>query len=225
MQIAIDGPAGAGKSTVAKLVASKLGYTYIDTGAMYRALTYQVIRAMVDLNNEDQVAVVLANMDLKLAPSSTNEQPCLVLVDNEDVTQHIREQIVTQHVSTVSSHAKVRSKMVALQQQLGVAGNVVMDGRDIGTTVLPNAELKIFLQASVEERARRRLIDLSAQGYDLTFEGLITQIRARDHQDSTRKVSPLCKAIDAIEVDTTSQEIDEVVEIILSLARRRGADV
>ena len=225
MQIAIDGPAGAGKSTVAKLVAANLGYVYIDTGAMYRALTYKVLQEQIDPADEELVYAVLGTMELKLAPMSTDESMCRVLLGSEDITEQIRQPIVTKHVSLVASHSKVREAMVDLQRQLGQSGDVVMDGRDIGTTVLPNAEIKFFLQASVEERAKRRLAELERQGHSITLPDLIEQIKERDYNDSTRKVSPLRKADDAYDIDTTLLSIREVVDIILCLVARRGACV
>lgn len=219
MQIAIDGPAGAGKSTVARQVASRLGYLYIDTGAMYRALTYQVILDAVDPNNEEAVYSVLEKLDLRLVPvEQANNVSCCVFINDTEVTEQIRQPIVSQLVSAVSSHYKVRKEMVKLQQELAKSQNVVMDGRDITTTVLPNAELKIYLNASVEERAKRRLLELKSKGHPVELDDLINQINQRDRLDSTRKVSPLRKTEDAIEIDTTMLTIDQVVDRILALA-------
>ncbi|NMB39324.1 MAG: (d)CMP kinase [Firmicutes bacterium] len=222
MQIAIDGPAGAGKSTVARQVALRLGYLYIDTGAMYRALTYQVILDAVDPNNEEAVYSVLQQLDLRLVPvKQANNVSCCVFIGDNEVTEQIRKPIVSQLVSAVSSHYKVRKEMVKLQQELAKSQDVVMDGRDITTTVLPDAELKIYLNASVEERAKRRLLELKSKGHPVELDDLITQINQRDRLDSTRKVSPLRKAEDAVEIDTTMLTIDQVVERILALAVRR----
>lgn len=222
MQIAIDGPAGAGKSTVARQVALRLGYLYIDTGAMYRALTYQVILDAVDPNNEEAVYSVLQQLDLRLVPvKQANNVSCCVFIRDNEVTEQIRKPIVSQLVSAVSSHYKVRKEMVKLQQELAKSQDVVMDGRDITTTVLPDAELKIYLNASVEERAKRRLLELKSKGHPVELDDLITQINQRDRLDSTRKVSPLRKAEDAVEIDTTMLTIDQVVERILALAVRR----
>jgi len=221
MQIAIDGPAGAGKSTVAKRVAERLGYLYIDTGAMYRALTYLVLRKKANPYDEDSVCRIQQGMNLQLHPVP-GTAACRVVVDGEDVTEQIRHPDVGRLVSIVSSYSRVRKAMVALQQELAKGRNVVMDGRDIGTTVLPSAELKIFLSASMEERARRRLAEMLAKGHDLTMEMVITDLKQRDLIDSTREVSPLRKADDAVEIDTTHLTIDEVVAQILALAGRRG---
>ncbi len=223
MQIAIDGPAGAGKSTIARKVATKLGYLYIDTGAMYRALTYQVLAKGVDPRDETAVYGVLEQLELNLIPEKTrNNISCRVFIGNQEVTQGIRQPEVSQHVSAVASHNKVRQKMVGLQQALAQSQSVVMDGRDTTTTVLPEADLKIYLNASVEERAKRRLFELEAQGHSLKLEDLVEQITRRDRLDSTRKVSPLRKAKDAIEIDTTMLTIDQVVEQVLTLVPRRG---
>ncbi len=223
MQIAIDGPAGAGKSTIARKVATKLGYLYIDTGAMYRALTYQVLAKGVDPRDETAVYGVLEQLELNLIPEKTrNNISCRVFIGNQEVTQGIRQPEVSQHVSAVASHNKVRQKMVGLQQALAQSQSVVMDGRDTTTTVLPEADLKIYLNASVEEREKRRLFELEAQGHSLKLEDLVEQITRRDRLDSTRKVSPLRKAKDAIEIDTTMLTIDQVVEQVLTLVPRRG---
>lgn len=224
MQIAIDGPAGAGKSTVAKLVAEKLGYLYIDTGAMYRALTYLVLQKGADPGDEESVFHTLRGMDLQFHPGAGTSS-YRVTVNGVDITERIRHPDVGKFVSLVSSYGRVREAMVALQQELAEGRNVVMDGRDIGTTVLPNAELKIFLSASVEERARRRLNELAAKGYDLTLAKVIADLKQRDHIDSTRAVSPLRKAEDAVEIDTTDLSIDQVVERILALVAWRETHV
>ncbi|HHX02292.1 MAG TPA: (d)CMP kinase [Firmicutes bacterium] len=220
MQIAIDGPAGAGKSTVAKLVAERLGFIYIDTGAMYRALTYLVLQKDADPYDEENVYTIQQEMDLQLLPAA-DATSCRVLVNGEDVSEKIRHPDVGKAVSVVSSHGRVRWAMVALQQELASGCNVVMDGRDIGTTVLPKAELKIFLSASVEERAKRRLAELVQKGHRLTLEAVIADIKKRDHIDSTRAISPLRMAEDAVEIDTTDLSVDQVVEEILALVVRR----
>jgi len=213
--IAIDGPAAAGKSTVAKIVAEKLSYIYIDTGAMYRALTLKAIENNVDINAEDELSNLLDHITIDLEQNKTGQ---LVLINGENVTKDIRNINVTNKVSYVAQHPKIRQEMVKRQQNLAKSGGVVMDGRDIGTHVLPKAELKIFLIASVEERAKRRYKENSKKGFQISYEQLKKEIRNRDLMDSQRKISPLTKAEDAIELDTTSLTISDVVEKILARA-------
>ncbi|MCC3358303.1 (d)CMP kinase [Bacillus sp. REN16] len=218
ISIAIDGPAAAGKSTVAKIIAKDLSYIYVDTGAMYRALTYKALQLDLDLENEDQLLDALKNAKLELKPSENGQ---LVFIDGKDVTEKIREHDVTNSVSIVSKHRKVRENMVERQQSVASLGGVVMDGRDIGTHVLPNAEVKIFLLASVEERAVRRHEENLLKGYESDLERLKTEIATRDKLDSEREVAPLRKAEDAIEIDTTSLSIEEVVAKIMDVIRER----
>lgn len=218
ISIAIDGPAAAGKSTVAKIVAEKLSYIYIDTGAMYRALTYKALQLSLDLENEEQLLGALQNAKIELQPSENGQ---LVFIDNKDVTEQIREHDVTNSVSIVSKHRKVRENMVKRQQEWAKLGGVVMDGRDIGTHVLPNAEVKIFLLASVDERAQRRHEENLSKGFESDLEQLKLEIAARDKLDSEREVAPLRKAEDAIEIDTTSLSIDEVVARIMDVVKER----
>ncbi|MEH7355246.1 (d)CMP kinase [Neobacillus drentensis] len=218
LSIAIDGPAAAGKSTVAKIVAEKLSYMYIDTGAMYRALTYKAIVNHLNLEEEALLFDMLLSTDIKLLPSDKGQ---LVYLDNKDVTQEIRSSEVTNNVSIVSIHQKVREEMVRRQQAFATKGGVVMDGRDIGTHVLPGAEIKVFLLASVEERAERRHIENLQKGFPSDLEKLKEEIALRDKIDSEREVAPLKKADDAIEIDTTSLTIPEVVEKIMALVHER----
>ncbi|MBS4173293.1 (d)CMP kinase [Bacillus sp. FJAT-49736] len=218
IRIAIDGPAAAGKSTVAKIVAEKLSYIYIDTGAMYRSLTYKAIQNQVDLENENALADLLFNTNIKLE-ASTNGQ--LVFVDGKNVTNQIREADVTNSVSIVSKYRSVREEMVRRQQEFAKDGGIVMDGRDIGTHVIPDAELKIFLLASVEERAQRRHAENVSKGFPSDINQLKEEITLRDKLDSEREVAPLKKAADAIELDTTSLSIEEVVDKIMNLANER----
>lgn len=215
MNIAIDGPAGAGKSTVAKLVAAKLGFIYIDTGAMYRALTYKAIKMGIDLQNENQLSELLGNTEIKL---STDEK---VYLDGEDVSPFIRSEEVTNSVSFVASHSHVRREMLQRQQKMATSGRTVMDGRDIGTAVLPNAKVKVFLSATVEERAKRRYEENLSKGFSSDFEQLKREITLRDKRDSERETAPLKKAIDAIEIDTTSMSINDVVSSILKIVEER----
>ena len=212
--IAIDGPAGAGKSTVAKIVAEKLGYTYIDTGAMYRGVAWKTLRDDKDAPDEAILRAV-RDIDVRLA---CTERGTRVTVDGTDVTAEIRTPEVTHIVSRVAALGPVRAKMVELQRAMAADGAVVMDGRDIGTNVLPNADVKIFLTASVEERARRRYDEMVAKGYAVDFDELKDEIAARDKQDSERAISPLRQAEDAVLLDSTALSIDEVVARIMELS-------
>ncbi|WP_077213818.1 (d)CMP kinase [Bacillus dakarensis] len=218
ISIAIDGPAAAGKSTVAKIVASKLGYIYVDTGAMYRGLTYLAIQKKVDLQNEAELMSVLDDTTIKLEPSKEGQ---LVYVNGNNVTAEIRNSEVTNTVSIVAKHRLIREEMVKRQKSLAANGGVVMDGRDIGTHVLPGAEVKVFLLASVEERALRRFKENQLKGFPADLETLKEEIANRDKLDSEREVAPLKKAVDAVEIDTTSKTIDQVVEEIMDLALER----
>ncbi|MGD6853432.1 (d)CMP kinase [Bacillus infantis] len=218
ISIAIDGPAAAGKSTVAKIAAEKLSYIYIDTGAMYRALTYKAIEAGADLENEDMLMDILTSIQIDLLPG---EQGQIILVDGENVTEVIRTAAVTNSVSIAAKHRKVREEMVRRQKAFSIGGGVVMDGRDIGTHVLPHAEVKVFLLASVDERAMRRHQENIKKGYPSDLEQLKTDIAYRDKLDSEREIAPLKKADDAVVIDTTSLAIPEVVEKIMLLAEER----
>lgn len=220
IQIAIDGPAGAGKSTIAKIAAEKLGYTYIDTGAMYRALTYKALQHQIDLSSEEAVTTLLKQTVIELQPSPNGQ---LVFLDGQNVSNEIRSNEVTGKVSTVAAHGTMREIMVERQYEMAEKGGVIMDGRDIGTAVLPNAELKIFMSATVEERARRRYEDNKQRGIDASFEALKEEIALRDKMDSEREASPLVQAEDAIYLDTTELSIDEAANAILKLASERMA--
>ena len=215
MQVAIDGPASAGKSTVAKIIANKLSFVYIDTGAMYRACT--VIARDHDLDYGDEAGILNAidkdGIELK---SEDGEQK--VYVAGKDFSKEIRTPEISANVSQVSALPKIREKMVSLQRQMAGKTNVIMDGRDIGTTVLPNAEVKIFLVAPARSRAERRLLDFKQRGIktNQTVDEIEQDIAQRDYKDSHRKVSPLKKADDAIEIDTTNMSIDQVVDAILA---------
>lgn len=215
MNIAIDGPASAGKSTIAKKVAEKLGYIYLDTGAMYRTLTYAALSNEVDLQDEEALHKLLQGIRITFSTAENEMQR--VFLNDEDVTESIRSDEVTQNVSLVSSFAKVREEMVARQKSIAQSGGVVMDGRDIGTVVLPDAEVKIFMTATAEERALRRYKENVAKGMTTSLEELTEDMKRRDHLDSTRSVSPLKKAEDAIVLDSTHLEIDEVVKQILGI--------
>ena len=219
MNIAIDGPASAGKSTIAKKVAEQLGYIYLDTGAMYRTLTYAALSNEVDLQDEEALHTLLKGIRITFLTAENEMQR--VFLNDEDVTDSIRSEEVTQNVSLVSSFAKVREEMVARQKSIARSGGVVMDGRDIGTVVLPDAEVKIFMTATAEERALRRYNENIAKGMTTSLEELAEDMKRRDHLDSTRSVSPLKKAEDAIVLDSTHLEIDEVVKQILGIIEVR----
>ncbi|WP_232696298.1 (d)CMP kinase [Brevibacillus daliensis] len=216
MNIAIDGPAGAGKSTVAQRVAASLQFVYVDTGAMYRALAWAVIHNSVDVLDQKAVSALLQNAQIELKRMQDGQH---VFWNGEDITHHIRTQEVSNYASVVASYPDVRNRMLTLQREMAHQGNVVMDGRDIGTHVLPDARVKIFLTASIEERARRRYGDLIAKGETPDLELLQKEIAERDQRDKERKSAPLRKAEDAVLLDTTSMSLDEVVINILALCR------
>ena len=218
IQIAIDGPAGAGKSTIAKIVAEKLTFTYIDTGAMYRAVTYKALQNKVAFHDGQALEAMLKDTTIDLKPSENGQ---LVFVDGIDVSAPIRSNEVTSNVSEVAAHANIREILVAMQKQLADAGAIVMDGRDIGTHVLKEAELKVFMSATVEERARRRQLDNERRGIASTIESLMEDIARRDKYDSEREASPLVQAEDAIYLDTTNLTIDEAANEILRLASEK----
>ncbi len=213
--VAIDGPAGAGKSTVAQLAAKELSCTYIDTGAMYRAVAWKTLQQNQPVTNELILGVV---PDIKVE-LNYQDGKTTVKVDGTDVTTAIRTPEVTAIVSQVAALGPVREKMVELQRQMAENGSVLMDGRDIATNVLPNANVKIFLTASIEERARRRFKEMQAKGYDVKLEELQADIAARDKADSEREISPLVQAEDAELLDTSHMSIDEVVQAIVARCR------
>ena len=216
--VAIDGPAGAGKSTVAKLAAQQLGYTYIDTGAMYRAVAWKTLQQGQPVTDELILSVVPdITVDLRYHDGKTT-----VLVDGTDVTDSIRTPEINHIVSQVAALGPVRTKMVDLQRDMATRGGVLMDGRDIASHVLPQADVKIFLTASIEERARRRWLEMREKGYDISLEQLQKDIAARDKADSEREISPLVQVKEATLLDTTGMSIDEVVAKILELCNEGG---
>lgn len=221
LQIAIDGPASAGKSTVAKLVAKKLHYVYCDTGAMYRAVTWQAMALGLDLTDEPEILKVVKTYPIRFVAADPVQQ---VFIGDQDVTTAIRQPNVTNNVSTVAALASVRAALVEQQRAIADQGGIVMDGRDIGTTVLPQAQVKIFLVASVAERARRRYEENLTKGINTPLATLEHEIEVRDHKDSTRKVSPLTQAKDATRLDTTPLSIDEVVAEIYETAKKKEKD-
>jgi cytidylate kinase len=211
ISIAIDGPAGSGKSTTACLLARELGYIYIDTGAMYRAVTYAVLQNKIDVNNEKQVSGLAGNLNIKLKMDSSGQR---TMLNDKDVSDLIRTPAINEVISIISTYSGVRRGLVLQQQKMARNGGVVMDGRDIGTVVLPNAELKVFLIASVEERAKRRLKELENNGIKVRLDDVKKEITNRDQIDSSRKEAPLKKAEDARELDTSELSIEDQVRII-----------
>ena len=220
IQIAIDGPASAGKSTVAKLVASKLGYIYCDTGAMYRAVTYAALEAGISLDDDIKLGQMLTNLTIEFVPANPEQK---VFVNGKEVTRQIRLPEITNNVSLVAAQKSVRADLTRRQQEIAAAGGIVMDGRDIGTTVLPQAEVKIFLIASVAQRALRRYKENIAKGIDTPLAKLEEEIAQRDYKDSHRQISPLVKASDAVELDTTPLTIEEVVAAIMEIIEKKQA--
>jgi cytidylate kinase len=214
MIIAIDGPAGAGKSTIAKLIAQKMGFFYIDTGAMYRALTLKALNENVDIADTQQIIALThdSSIDLINNPDGTLK----VMLDGNDVSKEIREPRITRHVSDIAKIREVREVMLKLQRSLGKRGNSVLDGRDIGTVVFPEAEKKFYLDAHFSERVNRRHKELNEAGKDIAWDSVQSDLSNRDTIDSTREFAPLKKAADAIYVDTTDLNIQQVVEKVLS---------
>lgn len=210
MIVAIDGPAGAGKSTIARMIAARRGWTYLDTGAMYRTVTLLALEQDMDPGAADELGQLSNIIEMSFQPGPDGSPR--VFAGCREVTEEIRSPEVTAAVSEVSAHASVREAMVETQRALTAVGDVVVDGRDIGTVVCPNAEVKIFLTASNSERARRRRLELEAKGIDVSQEKMEQDISARDEYDSSRKVSPLKAADDAVNLDTTDLGIEEVVD-------------
>ncbi len=216
--IAIDGPAGSGKSTVAKKVAAALGLIYMDTGAMYRTVAYACLKQEINLEDETAVCASLQNLKMDIILKDGKQRICL---DGEDVTELIRSPQIGKGASAVGKYLPVREYLVRLQQSLAKGNDVIMDGRDIGTKVLPEASLKIYLDASVQERAKRRMGELDAMGKDTpAFEELCKQMQLRDKQDMEREHSPLVRAEDAVYLDTTGLNIEQVTEQILQMAKK-----
>lgn len=210
--LAIDGPAGAGKSTIAKEVAKRLNFIYVDTGAMYRAVALYYLNKNVDLTNEEEVNKDIDNINVEF---KIEDDGIKLLLNNEDVTNKIRTPEVSDGASKVSVHKLVRERMVSMQQEIAKKNNIVMDGRDIGTVVLPNADLKIYLTASVEERANRRYKEYLDKGEEADLEQIKKDIEERDYRDMHRDISPLREASDAIHLDSTGMEIEEEINYIL----------
>lgn len=214
ISVAIDGPSAAGKSTIAKMVAKKENFIYIDTGAMYRCVAYYCLTQKIDLNGEKAVEQAIEHIQIRLTPDNK------VYLNDEDVSNQIRQDQVSLGASCVSKYQAVRSFLVDEQRKMAKAGNVILDGRDIGTVVLPNADLKIYQIASVETRAKRRYLENLERGLDADLETIKKEIEERDYQDTHREISPLKKAEDAIELDTSSLTLEEVVEQVLTLIQK-----
>ena len=216
--IAIDGPAGAGKSSISKVVANELGYLYIDTGAMYRGVTWAVLDIHVDVKNQKDVESLLPSLDLTLEPTAN---ACKVFVKGQDVTDLIRQQQINENVSTIASYKGVREYLVERQQAMAAVGGVILDGRDIGSVVLPKAELKIYLTASVDARAKRRWLEVQGTSNEQSLEDIKNNVESRDEMDKNRDESPLVCVEDAIVVDSSNMTFDETVEHILHLVQER----
>jgi len=217
INIAIDGPAGAGKSTISKHLSKMLGYIHIDTGAMYRAIGLKVLRNNISSNDREKIINVLNKTDIDVKLVNGNQ---LIFLDGEDITEKIREPEVSMYASDVSKIKEVREKLVKLQQDLAKNKGVVMDGRDIGTHVLPDAELKIFLTATPEERAKRRYLELINKGFEVDYYKLLDEIKQRDLNDSTRQFAPLRMAEDAILIDSTNMTVEEVLQKIVEIFKK-----
>jgi cytidylate kinase len=218
--IAIDGPAGSGKSSTARQVAARLGVMFLDTGAMYRALTLKSLRRGIPATDHAALETLAAGTDIRFSGTPPEMR---ILMDNEDVTDAVRSDEVTRNVSDYCAPAGVRRQMVRLQRTVAAEGPVVCEGRDIGTVVFPGAELKFYMTASVEERARRRQRDFAAAGVDKSLPELVAEIAARDAKDSTRENSPLRRAADAEEIDTTAMTLEEQVDYIVKKAKETGS--
>ena len=212
MIIAIDGPAGSGKSTVAKFLAKRLSYRYIDTGSMYRAVAWSAEKKDIDLSDENAVGQWVTQLKIEFVADPAGQQ---VKVNGENATGLLKNEVVGRGAAKVAAQKRVREILVAKQQEIGESGNVVMDGRDIGTQVFPNAELKFFMDADAEERGKRRYLELKEKNLDVDLENIIAEIKKRDHEDRTRAISPLCPAEDAIKIDTTKFAIEEVIDKVM----------
>jgi len=212
IKIAIDGPAGAGKSTIAKKLADLLGYIYIDTGSMYRAVTYKVLKENIDINDENEVYSKIVNSNIYFEKNK-------IFLDNIDITDEIRKPYINDHVSNISKIKKIREILVKKQQDMAFKNNVVMDGRDIGSVVLPDAQYKFFLTASLSVRAKRRYNELKSKKFNVEYDKVLKEIQERDINDSTRDIAPLIISKDAIVIDTSDLTIDEVINKIYKIIK------
>lgn len=218
MQIAIDGPAGAGKSTISKFVAAEMGYLYIDTGAMYRAIGYKVLENNISLEESDKIDALAKESNVEIKISDHGQS---IYLDGVDVTDKIRTPEVSMAASKVSAIGGVRKTLVELQRKIAGSNNVIMDGRDIGTVVLPHAEIKIFLTATAEDRAMRRYLELKEKGMEVNYQDVLEDMQKRDYQDSHRAESPLKAADDATVIDTSGQTLGESVQVITEFIKSR----
>ena len=215
INIAIDGPSGAGKSSISNILAEKLGYVHLDTGAMYRSVAYAALKRNIALDDEDKVVEMISNLDLNMHPDGT------IICDGEDITKKIREPHMSMAASNVSKLKNVRAALVKMQQKIAANKGYILDGRDIGTVVLTDAEVKVFLTASAEERTKRRVLQNEESGIKSDYKQLYDEIVARDYQDSHRTNSPLKKADDAIEIDSSNMSKEDVVNKILELVNKK----
>ena len=217
MSVAVDGPAGSGKSTITKMVAEKIGYNYVDTGAKYRALTFNFLKNGLNELNEEKIKFLLSNIKFNVKFIDKKQH---VYINEEDVSEKIRTAEVSKFTSLFAKSPAVREFLIDTQRNLAESNNIIMDGRDIASVVLPNADVKIFLTASVEERARRRVLDFENQGLtNVDYEKVKEEIKARDYQDENRDIAPLIKVDSAILLDTTSLTIDQVVDEMIKLIK------
>ena len=226
MIIAIDGPSGAGKSTVSDEVAKILGFSHLDTGAMFRAVAYGALKNGVDVSDEDGLAQIAENDKIVFETEEGNPAYKSILMAGEDITSQIRTDEVTKAVTPVCKHPKVREALLRQQREIGKSGNYILDGRDIGTVVFPDAELKIFLDASAEERAKRRVLQNEQSGVGSTdYDEVLADINRRDEEDSNRTVAPLRPAEDAVQLDSTSKSKQEVIDEIVRLAKEKQSEI
>ncbi|MBQ6126114.1 MAG: (d)CMP kinase [Erysipelotrichaceae bacterium] len=218
INIAIDGPSAAGKSTIADILAERLGYTHLDTGAMYRAVAYDAFRKEIPLDEENRIVSMLEALDLQMFPDGR------VILDGEDVSDEIRTNEISMGASDVSKLEGCRKALVAMQQKICEEGGYILDGRDIGTVVLKDAPVKIYLTASAEARAQRRVLQNQEKGLEADYEQILDDIRKRDYQDMHREFSPLTKAEDAIEIDTSDLNLEEVTDLVLKIIAEKTGD-
>jgi len=220
--IAIDGPAAVGKSTMGKIIARELGFLYIDTGAIYRAITWKVLKNNINAYDEDMISNLVSNICITIerANSKSLNDYYHIFVDGEDVTEEIRNPRIDQNVSQIAKLPKIRKQLIYLQRKLAEKGNIVMEGRDIGSVILPQADIKFYFTAPEEERIKRRYKELTNKGYSIDYEVVKKQIAQRDEIDSKRKYAPLIKAKDAILVDSTEKSIEEVKDKVLTIIRK-----